>query len=127
MPTGVWVTSWFPIVVWHRKVGLTHILLIWEFTQSEAGAILYVDSELKEDVTMAVDGKLFETSAGRHILSPGMIPLNHPSAATIRRKSENVLRLKADGKSSDDIAREAGVSRSTVTRFLRYVERAVAS
>lgn len=76
---------------------------------------------------MPVDRELFETSAGRHIVSTAMISLNHPSAAMMRRKSENVLRLKADGKSTDDIAREAGVSRSTVTRILRYVERAAAS
>ncbi len=76
---------------------------------------------------MAVDRELFETSAGGYIVSTTMISLNHPSAAMMRRKSENVLRLKADGKSTDDIAREAGVSRSTVTRILRYVERAAAS
>lgn len=76
---------------------------------------------------MPVDGELFETSAGKHVVSPGMIPLSHPSAVTTRRKSENVLRLKADGRSTDDIAREAGVSRATVTRILRYVERAAAS
>ncbi|WP_245304635.1 helix-turn-helix domain-containing protein [Rhizobium multihospitium] len=116
-----------PLWLWHRKVGLAHILLIWEFTQLEAGTILSVDNYLKEDVTMAVDRELFETSAGGYIVSTTMISLNHPSAAMMRRKSENVLRLKADGKSTDDIAREAGVSRSTVTRILRYVERAAAS
>ncbi|UWU19007.1 helix-turn-helix domain-containing protein (plasmid) [Rhizobium sullae] len=44
----------------------------------------------------------------------------------MRHKSEEVLRLKAEGKSTDCIAREAGVSRPTVTRILRYVERASA-
>ncbi|MGZ9720209.1 MULTISPECIES: helix-turn-helix domain-containing protein [Rhizobium] len=61
------------------------------------------------------------------MVSSGMIPLIHASVAATRHKSENVLRLKADGRSTDDIAREAGVSRSTVTRILRYVERAAAS
>ncbi|WP_168879076.1 helix-turn-helix domain-containing protein [Rhizobium sp. P28RR-XV] len=116
-----------PIVAVASSSWLSRILLIWEFTQFEAGAILPADSDLKEDVTMAVDSELFETSAGKHMVSPGVMPLNHPSAATTRRKSENVLRLKADGRSTDDIAREAGVSRATVTRILRYVERAAAS
>ncbi|NLS17593.1 LacI family DNA-binding transcriptional regulator [Rhizobium sp. P40RR-XXII] len=116
-----------PIVAVASSSWLSRILLIWEFTQFEAGAILPADSDLKEDVTMPVDSELFETSAGKHMVSPGVMPLNHPSAATTRRKSENVLRLKADGRSTDDIAREAGVSRATVTRILRYVERAAAS
>lgn len=119
-------TLGLPIVAVASSSWLSRILLIWEFTQFEAGAILPADSDLKEDVTMPVDSELFEASAGKHMVSPGMIPLNHPSAAMTRRKSENVLRLKADGRSTDDIATEAGVSRATVIRILRYVERAVA-
>ncbi|AYG69329.1 LacI family DNA-binding transcriptional regulator (plasmid) [Rhizobium sp. CCGE531] len=76
---------------------------------------------------MPVNGELFETAAGKHAGSFGIIPLDHPSAVATRHKSENVMRLKADGRSADDIAREAGVSRSTVIRILRYVERAAAS
>ncbi|MDL2398635.1 helix-turn-helix domain-containing protein [Rhizobium mayense] len=56
----------------------------------------------------------------------GIIPAHDSSADAMRHKSENVLRLKAEGKSMDCIAREAGVSRSTVTRIMRYVERASA-
>lgn len=71
-------------------------------------------------------GELFEISGGEQI-PLGLIPLHHPTADSTRHKSDVMLRMKADGRSIDDIAREVGVSRSTVIRLLRYVERAAAS
>ncbi|MBB5572497.1 MULTISPECIES: helix-turn-helix domain-containing protein [Rhizobium] len=58
--------------------------------------------------------------------SVGMTPVHDSSATAMRHKEESVFRLKAEGKSMDCIAQEAGVSRSTVTRIFRYVERASA-
>lgn len=40
-------------------------------------------------------------------------------APTARRKTADILRMKADGKSGDAIAAELGVSRSSVFRILR--------
>ncbi|WP_156915360.1 helix-turn-helix domain-containing protein [Rhizobium sullae] len=67
-----------------------------------------------------------EASAVKNAISFGMMAAHDSSAYAMRHKSEEVLRLKAEGKSTDCIAREAGVSRPTVTRILRYVERASA-
>jgi DNA-binding CsgD family transcriptional regulator len=73
-----------------------------------------------------VDTEHFETPGIENGGPLGMIPAHDSSADAMRHKSESVLRLKAQGKSMDCIAREAGVSRSTVTRIMRYVERASA-
>ncbi len=43
----------------------------------------------------------------------------HGRAPTARRKSDDVLRLKAEGKTADTIAAELKVSRSSVFRILR--------
>lgn len=76
---------------------------------------------------MPVHGELFDTPGGEPLVAPGLISIHHPSVDSTRHKSEVMLRMKADGRSTDDIAREVGVSRSTVIRLLRYVERAAAS
>lgn len=68
----------------------------------------------------------YETSAIENSVSLGTRVAHDSSACAIRHKSDDVLRLKAEGKSTDCIVREAGVSRSTVNRILRYVERASA-
>jgi DNA-binding CsgD family transcriptional regulator len=67
-----------------------------------------------------------EASTVKNAISFGTMAAHDSSAYAMRHKSEDVLRLKAEGKSTDCIAREAGVSRSTVTRILRYVDRASA-
>ena len=69
---------------------------------------------------------LSNISAAEIAVSFGMVPERVTSVDVMRHKSEDVLRLKAEGKSVEHIAREAGVSRSTVTRIVRYVERASA-
>ncbi|MDK4737464.1 helix-turn-helix domain-containing protein [Rhizobium sp. LEGMi198b] len=74
----------------------------------------------------SVDMQHFEALGIENSGSLGMIPVHDSSAGAMRHKAECVLRLKAEGKSMDCIAREAGVSRSTVTRIMRYVERASA-
>lgn len=43
------------------------------------------------------------------------------------RKAEEVLRLEAAGKSADCIAEELGLSRASVVRVFRFVERAAAA
>jgi len=75
-----------------------------------------------------VETEDYETSAIENTvsLSLGTRVARDSSASATRHKSDDVLRLKAEGKSTDCIVREAGVSRSTVTRILRYVERASA-
>jgi DNA-binding NarL/FixJ family response regulator len=67
-----------------------------------------------------------EISAVDNAVSFGMPPVHDSSVNAMRHKAEDVFRLTAEGKSMDCIAREAGVSRSTVTRIMRYVERASA-
>ncbi|WP_184707529.1 helix-turn-helix domain-containing protein [Rhizobium lusitanum] len=76
---------------------------------------------------MPADTMHFDKSTGNHAVALDVPRLNDTSVDAMRHKSEEVLRLKADGRSIDDIAGEAGVTRSTVTRILRYVERAAAS
>ncbi|MEF0942327.1 helix-turn-helix domain-containing protein [Rhizobium sp. BR 362] len=73
-----------------------------------------------------VDTEHSETSAVENSIAVGMVPAHDSSVNAMRHKEESVFRLKAEGKSMDCIAQEAGVSRSTVTRILRYVERASA-
>ncbi|MFJ6326961.1 MULTISPECIES: helix-turn-helix domain-containing protein [unclassified Rhizobium] len=76
---------------------------------------------------MPVEAGSFEKSAEKGAVVVGAIQTHpHPTVEVTRHRSETVLRLKADGRSIDDIAREADVSRSTVIRILRYVERAAA-
>lgn len=65
-------------------------------------------------------------SAAENAISFGTVPERNSSVDAMRHKAEDVLRLKAEGKSVEHIAREARVSRSTVTRIVRYVERASA-
>ena len=67
---------------------------------------------------MPVDGGSFEKSAEKSAVFVRAIR-THPTVEVTRHRSETVL--KADGRSIDDIAREADVSRSTVIRILRYV------
>ncbi|WFU10519.1 helix-turn-helix domain containing protein [Rhizobium sp. CB3090] len=73
-----------------------------------------------------VDTEHSKTSAAENTISVGAMPVHDSSVNAMRHKEESVFRLKAEGKSMDCIAQEAGVSRSTVTRILRYVERASA-
>jgi DNA-binding NarL/FixJ family response regulator len=55
-----------------------------------------------------------------------VLPKRLASLDVWTRKAEDVLRLKAKGMSADRIAAEVGVSRASVLRVFRFVERASA-
>jgi DNA-binding NarL/FixJ family response regulator len=79
-----------------------------------------------EHAMTSVSVECARTSAADRAAFSDVFPKNVVSRDMWTRKAEEVLLLEAAGKSANCIAEELGLSRASVLRIFRFVERASA-
>jgi DNA-binding NarL/FixJ family response regulator len=79
-----------------------------------------------EHVMTSVSVECARTSIPDRAALSGVFPKKVVSGDMWTRKAEEVLLLEAAGKSANCIAEELGLSRASVLRIFRFVERASA-